>query len=201
MRRALAVIAAAMAATQIGAGSGVTIPRSPNSPYGDEEVIRRSFPELGSAARIDVCDLKGSPSWVMLTFEPEVVGDHQVRTRLVDCLRSADHTDHLECRFSSKTEIFDENPRDSFELDADVSTDEALRLVRSYEHQREELFASSWAGFRTPGFWIGWIGRNGSNYSLKLRGCACSGRVELRADTSGPSMKLELVGEPYGVCF
>jgi hypothetical protein len=195
------VIAATLALTQIGAGSIVTIPRSPNSPYGDEEVIRRSIPELGSATRIEVCDLKGSPSWVELTFEPEVVGDHQVRTRLVDCLRSADQADHLDCRFSSKTEIFDENPRDSFELDADVSTDEALRLVRAFERQRGELSASSWAGFRTPGFWIGRIGRNGSNYSLRLRGCACSGRVELRADTSGPAMKLALVGEPNAVCF
>ena len=195
MRRALGVIAAAIAVTGIGAGSVVTIPRTPSSPFGDEEVIRRSFPELGSAARIDVCELgKGSPTHDVITYEPEVLGGHQVRTRLLNC---SGFSDHLDCSLESKTLVYDEDPRKPFELNDDVSTDEALRVVRAFESQRQRV----WPGFRYPEPPIRSIGRNGSNYILDLSSCGCWTKLELRTDASGGSTTLELVGVPSDLCF
>jgi hypothetical protein len=92
----------------------------------DDARIARIFPQLSGVRRTRTC-APASAAWVILTYEPEVLDEHRVRTRELQC---SERVIDARCNVVSEVRYYLDDPREYFAVDASMNTKRALEIAK-----------------------------------------------------------------------
>lgn len=142
-----------------------------------------------------------SPAYRWYEFTPEIVGDHLVVAKSVECNC---HWARLSCRYVEVGGVFDVDPSQHFLLGPGVGRDEAFEAVRLYQEgkgQPSELLRT-WGdprNMRIAGV-AAHVFENQYAMILHFRTEACSFEVPVRIEGTGTQRHLRILGPLEGGC-
>ena len=91
----------------------------------DDGAIRELFLELAEAKRIRTC-APANASWVILTYSPDILDEHRVRTREVHC---QERVVSERCQLVTQVDYYLVDPNDYFAVEGGVSPEKALQVA------------------------------------------------------------------------
>jgi hypothetical protein len=151
----------------------------------DEERIGRWFPQLRGVRRVRTCAPEAA-DWAILTYEPEVVGEHRVRTRELHCrARMIDER----CSVVSDVRYYVDDPREYFAVDAGLSLERALRVAKLTQ------------GFASEARLAAIAAEKGGVYLVTLSQCGAEKQLATRIKGAGAKEQLEVLETRYSIAL
>ena len=108
----------------------------------DDDSVKTLFYEVADAPRIRLC-APSTASWVIITYAPEVLDEHRVRTREIHC-REPEISQ--KCQLVAELRYYLDDPHEYFSVGAGIKPKLALRLaalVREWADSRRLLTVSA----------------------------------------------------------
>jgi hypothetical protein len=130
-----------------------------------------------------------------------VSGSHEVRLKHVGCQCGCDK---LVCQYEVERRYYDVDPRRNFVLDAGVSLETALALVRLLEHGRIRFgdYEDEWRELlqHSGEFVVSRVEARGATFVLSSGGCGCTQRVVATIEGTGDAAFIRLTEAPSWGC-
>jgi hypothetical protein len=107
----------------------------------DDDQIKTLFYQVSGAARIRTCAPASAP-WVIITYEPDVLDEHRVRTREIHC---EERVISEQCAFIGDERYYLDDPNEYFTVGKGVKPERALQIaaLRSDLNEAGRLMAIS----------------------------------------------------------
>jgi hypothetical protein len=149
----------------------------------DDEYVRGMFPELLDVPRIRTCAPARAP-WVIITYAPEVLDEHRVRTRELHC---SERVLSERCKLVTDVRYYLVDPDDYFSVADGIKRERALQLAElSLESAGDDrLFAIA------PD--------KGGAYLITRGQCGTETQVAVRIQGAAAARRLELIETRYRV--
>lgn len=156
--------------------SGGQARTTPSAKVDDDDQIKTLFYQVTGAARIRTCAPDRAP-WVILTYAPDVLDEHRVRTREIHC---EERVISEKCSFIGDERYYLDDPNEYFSVGKGVKPERALQIAERRDDLNERGRLMAIAADKGGGYLVtlGDCGRE-TQLAVKLKGAAANAQLEV----------------------
>jgi hypothetical protein len=163
--------------------SGGQARAAPTAKIDDDDQVKTLFYQVTGAARIRTCAPDRAP-WAIITYAPDVLDTHRVRTREIHC---EERVISEKCTFVGDERYYLEDPNEYFSVGKGVKPERALQIAE----RRSDL--------NEGGRLMGVSADKGGVYLVTLGDCGRETQLAVRLKGATGRSRLEVIGVRYHV--